>query len=184
MTEIHYRGRYLILQETDGWEFVSRRNRSDVVIIVATTDDHKLLMVEQQRTPVDARTIELPAGLVGDVPGETDESLEQAAHRELLEETGYQAQRLSLLHRGPTSAGLTDEQVVMFRAHGLRRIDAGGGDASEDITVHAIPIAALPGWLDQQQQTGKLLDPKIYAALYWLMQEPVNGLSQSRGVDQ
>lgn len=170
MTETHYQGRYLRLLETDGWEFVSRRNRSDVVIIVAMTADHKLLLVEQFRTPVNARTIELPAGLVGDLPGQADEPLENAARRELLEETGYQAESLSLLHRGPTSAGLTDEQVVIFRADGLTRIDAGGGDASEDITVHAIELAALPAWLERQQHQGRLLDPKVYAALYWLEQ--------------
>lgn len=168
MTTTHYQGRYLLLQEINGWEYVSRRNRSDVVIIVAVTPDNKLLLVEQYRTPIAAHTIELPAGLVGDLAAQEDESLEQAAHRELLEETGYQAQSLSLLHRGPTSAGLTDEQVVIFLAHDLKRIDDGGGDDSEDITVHAIDLEQLPDWLDDQQQQGKPLDPKIYAALYWL----------------
>jgi len=168
MHKIHYQGRYLILKETAGWEFVSRQSRSDVVIIVAVTADNKLLLVEQQRIPVAASTIELPAGLVGDLPGQVDESLELAAHRELLEETGYQAQSLSLLHSGPTSAGLCDEQVFIFKAHQLQRIDDGGGDDSEDITVHAVDIEQLPQWLKQQQSDGKLLDPKIYAALYWL----------------
>ncbi len=168
MTETHYQGRYLLLQETNGWEYVRRRNRSDVVIIVAVTDDNKLLLVEQYRIPVAVRTIELPAGLVGDLLEQEDESLQQAAHRELLEETGYQAQSLSLLHRGPTSAGLTDEQVVIFRAHNLEQIDEGGGDDSEDITVHKVDLKQLPKWLDHQQKAGKALDPKIYAALYWL----------------
>ncbi len=168
MNKTHYQGRYLILKETDGWEYVSRRGRSDVVIIVAVTPDNKLLMVEQYRIPVASFTIELPAGLVGDVAGQSDESLQQAAHRELLEETGYQADSLSLLHRGPTSAGLCDEQVVIFQAHGLQRIDAGGGDDSEDITVHSISLDQLHSWLQSQLKAGKLLDPKIYAALYWL----------------
>ncbi len=168
MKKTHYQGRYLILNETDGWEYVSRRGRSDVVIIVAVTPDNKLLLVEQYRIPVTAFTIELPAGLVGDQAGQSDESLEQAADRELLEETGFQAESLSLLHRGPTSAGLCDEQMVIFHAHNLQRIHAGGGDDSEDITVHAIDLDQLPAWLNAQSQAGKLLDPKIYAALYWV----------------
>lgn len=168
MTHIHYQGRFLVMQETDGWEFVSRQNRSDVVIIVAVTPDNKLLLVEQYRIPVAANTIELPAGLVGDIPEQTNEPLEIAARRELLEETGYIAEQLKLLHQGPTSAGLTDEKVNLFLASQLQQVGPGGGDASENITVHKIDLDQVPAWLNNQHQAGKLLDPKIYAALYWL----------------
>lgn len=168
MDKLHYAGDWITLRERDGWEYASRRHRSDVVIVIAVTAQRELLMVEQYRIPVQASTIELPAGLVGDITAHSDESLQQAAMRELEEETGYRAQSLQLVLSGPTSAGLTDEQVHMFRAHGCQQTGAGGGDASENIKVHKVPLTELPQWLHDRQKQGQQLDPKIFAALYWL----------------
>jgi ADP-ribose pyrophosphatase len=112
--------------------------------------------------------IELPAGLVGDIAGEEDERLETAAGRELLEETGYRASRLELLTSGPPSAGMASEIVAFFLASGLVKVHDGGGDEAEDITVHAVPLAGVENWLDQQAAAGLLIDPKIYAGLYFI----------------
>ena len=46
--------------------------------IAAVTEDQKLLLVEQYRIPVHARTIELPAGIIGDEPDSSDESHAEA----------------------------------------------------------------------------------------------------------
>ena len=64
-----------------------------MVAIIAVTDEDKLLLVEQHRPPVNQTVLELPAGLVGDLSDHPMEDLEQAAQRELLEETGYRAKR-------------------------------------------------------------------------------------------
>ena len=78
----HFKGRYLGIRETDGWEFATRTNASAVVILVPVTDDDELVLVEQYRVPVQCSVIELPAGLVGD-QDDPDESLMTAARREL-----------------------------------------------------------------------------------------------------
>jgi len=166
-TTVHYRGRYLDLVERDGWEYSTRSNASAVVVIVAVTPDDHLLLVEQYRRPVDARVIELPAGLVGDHV-EPDESILEAARRELIEETGYAAGSIDFIMDCPSSAGMTDEIVSFVRAGDLERVGPGGGDDSEDIEVHAVPLAEVDGWLDRRRRGGTPLDPKIYAALYWL----------------
>lgn len=164
---MHYRGRYLSLLERDGWEYASRSNASGVVVIVAVTEDHEILLVEQYRKPVDASVIELPAGLVGDLH-DPKESLLTAAGRELEEETGFAAERLDILMSCPSSAGMTDEIITFVHASGLTRVGPGGGDASEDIAVLPIPLAEVDNWLAARLAEGKALDPKIYAALYWL----------------
>lgn len=162
----HYTGRYLSLVERDGWEYATRNTRA-VVVIVAWRDDDHLLLVEQYRTPIAQSVVELPAGLVGDQPGQDQESLLEAARRELLEETGYCAGRLVERMRCPTSAGLSDEIVAFIEASSLSRTGPGGGDDSEDIVVHAVRADDIDAWLLHQQQAGKQIDPKIYAALYW-----------------
>ena len=167
----HYRGRYLSLVERDGWEYATRTHPV-VAVLVAwladsrndSPDNSRLLLVEQFRKPVDNRVIELPAGLVGD---QGEESVSDAGHRELVEETGYAAGKLTEIMRCPTSAGMTDETVVFLAASDLERVGPGGGDDSEDITVHAIGRNRIDAWLQAQLDLGKAVDPKVYNALYW-----------------
>lgn len=166
MTDILHSGRFLELVTADGWEFVRRRNASAVVGIVAITPVGELLLVEQQRIPVGGPVIELPAGLVGDE--QADEDILVAAARELVEETGWEPTTCRILSRGPSSAGLTSEISTLIHAHGLRQVSSGGGVAGEAITVHAVPVAAVPAWLAARARNGVLIDHKIHAALWWI----------------
>jgi ADP-ribose pyrophosphatase len=160
-----YQGQYLALVELQGWEYVERRH--GVAVLIAWTPERELLLVEQYRIPIQKRTIELPAGLVGDQPGLGGEALLEAAGRELVEETGWQAGRLTELMSCPSSAGLSSELVTFVLAEDLSWVEPGGGDDSEDILVHRVPIAALDRWLIDRARAGMGIDPKIYAALYW-----------------
>jgi len=164
-----YRGRYLSLLERDGWEFASRCNASGVVVLIAVTDAGELLLIEQYRKPVDASVVELPAGLVGDT-ADPDESLLDAAQRELEEETGYVAAQMEILMSCPSSAGMSDEVVTFVLATGLRRVGPGGGDDSEEIEVTAVALERVDAWLATQAAAGKPVDPKVFTALYWLQQ--------------
>lgn len=163
-----YTGRFLALIKEGHWEYAERVNATGAAIIVALTDEQKLLLVEQFRIPVHSRTIELPAGIIGDEPDAGDESIEQAANRELIEETGYSAARVEVLTHGPASSGLTSETVSLFRATGLRRVGKGGGIEHEEITVHEVSLDEVDAWLKTKAKTGALIDPKIYAGLYFL----------------
>ncbi|HKL52336.1 MAG TPA: NUDIX hydrolase [Wenzhouxiangellaceae bacterium] len=165
-TKTHYKGRYLSLVERDDWEYATRTNPV-VAVLVAWLPDDRLVLVEQYRKPIERMTIELPAGLVGDQRDQADESVLAAAHRELAEETGYTAGKITEIMRCPTSAGMTDETAVFVAASELEKTGPGGGDASEDITVHAIEYDRIDAWLREQYRQGKAVDPKIYTALYW-----------------
>jgi ADP-ribose pyrophosphatase len=163
-----YAGKFLALVKEGCWEYVDRVGATGAAIVVAVTDDQKLLLVEQYRIPVHSRTIELPAGIVGDEPEDSSEGFGDAARRELLEETGYTAERIEALTSGPASSGLTSEVVTLLRASGLKRVGAGGGVAHEDITVHEVPLGEVHEWLAARASEGLLIEPKIYAGLYFL----------------
>ena len=158
--------RFLRLVQAGHWTFAQRPNTIGAVGIVAITDERQIILVEQYRIPLGAYTIELPAGLVGDESEHADETIESAAFRELLEETGFEAQQLKSLAMGASSGGLTDECVTLVQAKGLARRHAGRGNPEESITVHLVELADIDGWLQQQQQRGCVVDFKIYAGLY------------------
>jgi ADP-ribose pyrophosphatase len=163
----HYQGRYLSLVEKDGWEFTTRSNASGVVALVALTADGEIVLVEQHRKPIEKQVIEIPAGLVGDHADPNEQTLVAAA-RELEEETGFAAAQLEILMDCPSSAGMSDEVISFVLARGLTRVGPGGGDDSEDIKVHLVKLDEVDEWLNRQRSSGKSLDPKVYAALYWL----------------
>jgi ADP-ribose pyrophosphatase len=163
---IHFNGRFLGLKERDRWEYAFRTNASGVVVLVPVTDARELVLVEQYRIPVESRVLELPAGLVGD-SGDPLEDFTTAARRELIEETGFNAASLEELLTSPSTPGMSDEIITIYYASGLERVGPGGGDGNEDITVHLVPLDHAPEWLEAHRSKGVMLDPKIYAGLYW-----------------
>jgi len=161
-------GQFLALVKEGHWEYAERTNATGACIILAVTEEDKLLLVEQYRIPVHARTIELPAGIIGDEPGRGDEEQADAARRELIEETGFEAGQMEALMHGPSSGGLTSETVTLFHATELRRVGAGGGVAHENITVHEVPLSTVHEWLEAKVKEGAMIDPKVYAGLYFI----------------
>ena len=159
-------GKFLGLYARGHWEYASRTNCTGAVGILPITDDNELILVEQFRIPLEANVIEIPAGLAGDEAEFSDESLAQTAARELLEETGYRAAKITPLMSSPTSPGMTTEMVSFFAATELTQEHSGGGTEGEDIVVHRVPIAELDSWLKGQQANGRLVDVKIHACLY------------------
>jgi len=167
MKNVLFTGRFVTLVREGHWEYAERVRPMGAAVIIAVTDEGKLLLVEQYRIPCHARTIELPAGIIGDEPQAGDETHVEAARRELLEEAGYAAEDIRPLTMGPPSAGLASELVTLFRATKLRRVSTGGGVGHEEIMVHEVPLATAADWLKQKQISGLLVDPKVYAGLYF-----------------
>jgi ADP-ribose pyrophosphatase len=165
-----WRGKFLRVLQSGHWEYADRIGATGAVAIVAVTPAQKLVLIEQYRIPVGKRVVELPAGLLGDVEGQATEELLEAAQRELLEETGYEAARINLLTSGPPSAGLASELVAFVFADGLKRTGTGGGGEHEQIQVHEVNLDVIADWLISRTTEGVLIDPKIYAGLYFLRQ--------------
>jgi len=163
--EVLCQGRWLRLLSRRGWEFVERIGSRGVVMIVAVTGDGRLVLVEQYRPALEAPVIELPAGLVGDEAGHEDEALVDAARRELLEETGYEAGELELLTSGTVSPGSSSESLHVLRARELRKVAAGGGVGAEDIRVHEVALEGVGAWLHERSAAGVRIDLKVWAGL-------------------
>lgn len=166
-----FEGRWLRLVQIGTWESCERTHGQGMaVIVIAVTPADEVLFVEQYRVPLGARTIEMPAGLVGD--DRAEDSLVDAARRELIEETGWSPGVIEVLMTGPTSAGMSNERIAFVRASDLTRVGDGGGVDDENIIVHAIPRAQVPQWLMQKQAEGYELDLKLWAGLWMIDRNP------------
>jgi ADP-ribose pyrophosphatase len=166
--ETLYEGRWLSLRKRGRWEYAERNNPGGAVIILAVTPQDKVLFVEQYRVSILQNTIEMPAGLVGDLVDQADESALLAAQRELEEETGYRCQRVEFVHRGPSSSGMSTEMITFARAWDLQKVGPGGGDETENIVVHEVPRGEAGAWLFARAAEGYSIDPKLFAGLWFI----------------
>lgn len=126
------------------------------------------MLVEQFRPPLQSNVLEFPAGLAGDVAGQEHEPFVAAARRELLEETGYEADEIHEVFTGASSAGLTDECLTFLVATGLHKVAEGGGDESESITVHVVPLDQAWQFLQDKLAAGLMVDSRLPTCLYLL----------------
>lgn len=164
---IAWRGQWLEVVVKDGWEYARRPGRVSAAAVLAITDAGEVLLVEQRRIPLGASTIELPAGLVGDIASSTAEEPEAAARRELLEETGHEAAHWRYLGEFVPSPGMTAERIHLFLATGLSAVAPGGGHEGEAITVHRVPLSDIAPFLEQARAAGLAIDTKLLMLTPW-----------------
>ena len=114
-------------------------------VAIVAHDEEVLFLVRQAREAVgEEALLELPAGKL-DVEGETPL---QCGRRELEEEVGLRAAEWRELKRFYTSPGFSDEEVHVFCATGLERVDA-TPDEGEDLEVVECPLADLDSVIER-----------------------------------
>jgi ADP-ribose pyrophosphatase len=95
----------------------------DYVSVVAVTRSDEIVLVRQYRPVVERYTLELPSGHV-----EPNETPEQAARRELLEETGFRADYWELLGTLAPDTGRLENRLWCFFASDLQRAPGHPGE--------------------------------------------------------
>lgn len=109
----------------------------DCVGILPFVDREHVLLIQQYRYVAGRATWEMPTG--GAHPGET---LEEAAQRELEEEAGYRAGRLTKIVAYHTSKSVLDETAHLYLAEELQPVHAQSADETEFIERHIFPFAS------------------------------------------
>lgn len=139
------------------WEALERVGIGGIVVMVGVTPAGNVILERQFRPPVGRDVIELPAGLV-----ESDETMEVAAKRELIEETGWSAGKLEFLAEGPISTGASTESLRAYLCTDLEQVGKNGGDDNEIIEVMEVPLHNVQEFLRDRQNQGMLVDLKVF----------------------
>ena len=126
------------------------------VCVVPITDEGEVLLERQYRYAVGEILVEIPAGKL-DFPGE---NWEDAARRELREETGAEARELIDLGDYYGSPAIMGERIRMFLARGLTFTDQ-HLDEDEFLEVFRLPLDEAV----RQIMNGEIPDGKTQTAI-------------------
>ncbi|MBF0276861.1 MAG: NUDIX hydrolase [SAR324 cluster bacterium] len=149
------------------WECVHRKNRSDAVIIIPyLVPSGKYILIKQFRPPVNAYILEFPAGLI-----DAGETPEQAAVRELKEETGYLGKVCHTTPRLFTSPGMLSEACYFSFLEVDELLESNQNplsnpDPEEFIEVFSLATEDIADFIENEKSSGTAIDIKLYTYFY------------------
>lgn len=129
------------------------------VMIMPVFDNGDVLVERQYRYPMRQVFVEFPAG-----KKDTGEEPLTTAQRELLEETGYTAERFTHITDIHNALAYCDEVIHFFVAEGLHDSGQQHLDDNEFVQVLRVPLAELMNWIRQ----GWAPDVKTQLGAFWL----------------
>jgi len=117
---------------------------SSWVNVVPLTDDGRIVLIRQYRHGIQSVTLEIPGGVI-----DRGERPEEAAVRELREETGYTARRIRFLGRVLPNPAIQNNWCYLYAAEGCRKTTDTEPDPFEVIEVEERPLADVPGLVER-----------------------------------
>lgn len=175
-SEYLYRGRIINLRKDEVLLPNGKTAQREIIehpggaSVLAITDSGEALMVRQYRPPFGKILLEIPAGKL-----EKGEEPKECAAREIIEETGYKAEKLIPLMNCLPSPGCYGETLYLFLAEGLTFVGE-NPDADEFLQVVKIPIDRAI----EMAQSGELPDAKTTISLLIYAQKYTQPKKQSR----
>jgi ADP-ribose pyrophosphatase len=131
----------------------------DWMNVIPLTPAGKVVFIHQFRHGSETIEMEIPGGLVD--PGEKPE---ETARRELLEETGYAADRFILIGRVTPNPAFLDNHCYTYLALGAHKVQEPEFDSSEDIAVEERPLSEVAELIGN----GRITHSLVVAAFYHL----------------
>lgn len=110
----------------------------DWASVLCVTDASEVVLVRQYRHGIASPSLELPAGVI-----EPNETPEQAARRELVEETGYESDDWVSIQSVSTEPARHTTRAHFFCARGARPVRSPAPEETEVLELVKVPLAEL-----------------------------------------
>jgi len=140
---------------------------ADWVNVIPLTPRREVVLIRQYRHGIGDATLEIPGGIV-----EKSDSPEDAARRELIEETGYKESEMQLLGSVHPNPAFLTNRCYTFVAKGVSRVKGQEQDEKEDIEVTVKPLEQIPALI----RDGEITHALVLAAFYRFYMEYLPGL--------
>ena len=142
---------FSIGDKTVNHEIIEQNNAAAILAL----ENDKVILVKQFRYP-HKKVLEIPAGII-----DKNETSEECAKREFLEETGYEAKKMTHLIRYYPFLGYNLQHIDCFLATNIKKISEQKLDDDESIIIEKIPISKLI----QMIKSGKIIDSKTIVSV-------------------
>ena len=146
-------------------------------VVIPLFENGDILLVRQYRYPHKKFVLEAPAGKL-----EPNEDPLDCAKRELMEETGYSAEKFVKLTAMYTTPGFCNEVLHIYLATGLNKSKHGQNldDGEQGLTVETIPLTQAI----EMAENGEIEDGKTIAGIFLAEQKIKKGLLNTEPVSQ
>jgi ADP-ribose pyrophosphatase len=131
----------------------------DWINVIPLTEDGRVVLIEQYRHGAGEVSLEIPGGMV-----DAGESPAEAAARELLEETGYEAGEVLFLGKTRPNPAIQDNWIHTFVARGVVYRHEPLNAGTEQTVVRVVPLERIPALIAE----GRITHSLVVVGFYWL----------------
>lgn len=127
-------------------------------VVLPVTPEGKIVLVKQYRYPFKKKLLELPAGKL-----EENEDPAKCAERELTEETGYSAEKITKLGSIYTSPGFCTEELHIYLADNLKAGDHNREEGEYGMEIIELTLSAV----NDKIANGEIVDAKTICGIHY-----------------
>lgn len=162
-SKIVYKGFFNVredqLQIKDIFTYASIETRADAVLILGVTPDKKYVLTQEYRYPVRETLLSIAGGYI-----DAEETLEETAARELLEETGFVATSYKLLGSAYPYAGISTQKIYYVLAENAVQMQVPATEPNEQIEILTMSHSELL----EKIKSDTPVDSNLYTILFLL----------------
>lgn len=129
----------------------------DWVNVIALDALNRVVLIEQFRHGTEEIILEIPGGMIDE-----GEAPETAARRELLEETGYAADKFVYLGKSRPNPAIQDNWIYHFAALNCRKIQETAFDEHESVVAKLVSLDEIPQLIESERITHSLVLAGFY----------------------